>query len=163
MFATNRTALETCESLNLDDEFESPRARDLWNDAQFLDSSGSRPHGFWSRAKIAEERHRSWPLFFALWFVIGAVSAYDAFLAMKYRSDLLFMEKNLIGRALLKLDGDGPALFLGLKFLGTIAVLGILANLYHFRPQWAMTVAYGVSAYQIGLVVYLNWAGPGAW
>lgn len=158
MFVTNRTALDAPEPLGSHDEFESSRARNLWSDAQILDSTLSGPHGFWARAKIAEERCRSWPTFFVLWLVIGVVSAYDAFLAMKYRIDLPLMEQNLIGRALLELDGDGPAMFLGVKFVGTITVLGVLANLYHVRPQWAMTVAYGVSAFQIGLVMYLNWA-----
>lgn len=161
MFATNRTNLETKESRNLEDEFDRPNAREMWSDAQVLDSSLSLSRRFWPHAEIAEERRRSWPAFFLLWFVIGAVSAYDAFLAMKFRSDLPLMERNLLGRALLQLDNDDPALFLTVKFLGTMTVLGILANLYHLRPQWAMKVAYGVTAFQIGLVVYLNWAGPG--
>lgn len=163
MFATNRRTLETPESQNFEVEFGRPGANEMWSDAQVLDNSLALPRRLWTRAEMTEERCRSWPTFFLLWFVIGAVSAYDAFLAMKFRSDLPLMERNLLGRALLHLDNDGPALFLTVKFLGTILALGILANLYHLRPQWAMKVAYGVTAFQIGLVVYLNWAGPGAW
>jgi hypothetical protein len=163
MFATNRTEKELEESPDLLDEFASPRARDLWNDAQFLVSSDGSLQRFPSVTANAQNHGRCGPTFSALWFVIGAISAYDAFLAMKHRSELAAMEENLIGRALLELDGDDPALFLAVKFLGTIAALGILASLYQLRPRWAMTVAYGVSAFQIGLVVYLSLAGPGPW
>lgn len=106
--------------------------------------------------QLADSRIRNWPQFFVLWQIIGCVSAYDAYLAMKYRVELNDLEQNWLGRLLLYLDGGDPALFLGIKFLGTIVVLGILANLYHSRPQSGIVVAQGVALFQILLLVYLT-------
>lgn len=108
---------------------------------------------------IAGVHIQNWPQFFVLWQIIGCVSAYDAFLAMKLRSELagpLGSEQNWMGQWLLTLDGGDPALFLGVKFLGTIMVLGILINLYHNRPQWGLLVARGVATFQMLLLAYLT-------
>lgn len=40
--------------------------------------------------------------------------------------------------------------------MGTTMVLGILANLYHTRPQWGMVIVTGVAAYQVALLAYLT-------
>lgn len=106
----------------------------------------------------AVSRVKKWPQFLVLWQIIGCVSAYDAFLAMKYREELFHEERNLLGRLLLSLNDGDPALFLGAKFMGTTMVLGILANLYHTRPRWGMVIATGVAAYQIALLAYLTCA-----
>lgn len=100
-----------------------------------------------------------WRQFFALWQIIGSISAYDAFLAMKYRAELagpLGTEKNWLGQWLLSFDGNDPALFLGAKFLGTVLVLGILTNLYLSRPHWGLAVARGVATFQMSLLAYLT-------
>jgi hypothetical protein len=105
---------------------------------------------------LAGLRIQKWPQFFVLWQIIGGVSAYDAFLAMKYREELCIMEKNSLGRLLLFANDGDPALFLGVKFLGTVIVLGILANLYHSHPQRGMAIAKGVAAFQMVLLAYLT-------
>lgn len=107
-------------------------------------------------ADLAGVRIENWPQFFVLWQIIGCISAYDAFLAMKYREELYYEEQNLLGRLLLLLNDGDPALFLGIKFVGTTMVLGILANIYHRRPQWGLAIAEGVAAFQIGLLAYLT-------
>lgn len=112
-----------------------------------------------SATEITGLRIQHWRKFFLLWQIIGCVSAYDAFLAMKHRAELvgpLGMEENWLGQWLLSLDGDDPALFLGVKFLGTILVLGILTNLYLSRPQWGLAVARGVATFQMILLAYLT-------
>lgn len=158
MFATIRRTQDVRQLSGQEDRWPAPCATETWDDAQVLDNSLSLSRQFWSRSKIAEERIQNWPRFFILWQVIGIVSAYDAFLAMKYREELPYIESNFIGQLLLIINGDDPAVFLGVKFVGTVMVLGILANLYHTRPQWAMAVAYGVAAFQVGLCFYLNFA-----
>lgn len=158
MFATTRRTQDARTKSGHEGPWSEECATETWNDAQICDNSLSLSRQFWSRSKIAEERIRSWPRFFVLWQVIGVISAYDAFLAMKYRDELPYIESNFIGQLLLLVNGDDPAVFLGVKFLGTIMVLGILANLYHTRPRWAMSVAYGVAGFQVGLWAYLNWA-----
>lgn len=123
------------------------------HDAQELDNSTGLAQ---EPEKVAGMRIENWPQFFVLWQIIGCISAYDAFLAMKYRDELYYEEQNLLGRLLLLLNDGDPALFLGLKFVGTTMVLGILANIYHRRPQWGMVIAKGVAAFQIGLLAYLT-------
>lgn len=125
-------------------------------DAQDLDNPPEAALSRHSVANIAGLRVQHWPQFFVLWQIIGGVSAYDAFLAMKYRNELCQMEQNLLGRLLLYWNEGDPAVFLGVKFLGTMMVLGILANLYHSRPQQGMVIAKGVAAFQIGLLAYLT-------
>lgn len=107
-------------------------------------------------ANIAKYRVQRWPQFFVLWQIIGCVSAYDAFLAMKYRNELTQMERNLFGRLLLAIDHGDPALFLAVKFMGTMMVLGILANLYHSHPQRGIVIAKAIAAFQLVLLGYLT-------
>ncbi len=107
-------------------------------------------------ASIAKRRIQDWPQFFVLWQIIGCVSAYDAFLAMKYRNELLQMERNFLGKLLLFIDRGDPALFLGVKFMGTMMVLGILANLYHSHPQRGIVIAKAIATFQLALLGYLT-------
>ena len=125
-------------------------------DAQDMDNASELAQQHNARVNLAGLRIQNWPQFFVLWQIIGCVSAYDAFLAMKYQAELRQMERNEIGRLLLKLNDGDPAIFLGVKFLGTMMVLGILANLYHSRPQWGMVIAKGVAAFQMVLLAYLT-------
>ncbi len=113
-----------------------------------------------SATSIAGSRIQGWPQFFVLWQIIGCVSAFDAYLAMKYRDELFEEERNPLGQLLLILNQGDPALFLGVKFMGTMMVLGILVNIYHSRPQWGLAIAKGVAAYQLSLLAYLTLACP---
>ena len=68
-------------------------------------------------------------LFYIGWLAIGFISAYDTYLGIKFKSSLYLMEENPIGRWLITLDNKDVALFMGLKFAGTVLVLGILCLL----------------------------------
>ncbi len=155
MFATSESLKRF--SLTTSVEQRRPRiyAAESRHDAQELDNSSELAQQQTTVAKIAGLRIKNWPRFFVLWQIISCISAYDAFLAMKYRDELFPMEQNLMGRLLLTLNDGDPALFLVVKFLGTTMVLGILANLYHIRPQWGMTIAKCVAAFQVALLAYL--------
>lgn len=157
MFVTTETSCEDETGPMSQSSSASISATELWSDAQILDNSPSLKQSHSPHVKLAEHRSRSWPRFFVLWQIIGSVSAYDAFLAMKYRADLPYLERNLVGQLLLEINGDDPSLLVGVKFLGTMMVLGILSSLFNSRPERAMMVAYGVTACQISLLAYLTW------
>jgi hypothetical protein len=93
-----------------------------------------------------------------LWSIIGAVSAIDTFLLVYYQESLPYLEKNPLGLALLNLGDSNPALMVGVKFLGSIAVLGILGVLQSRDRAKALPVAYGVAAFQSMLLGYLFFA-----
>lgn len=133
-------------------------AAEVRSDAQESDKGSKVAQQFSHTREIPGLQIQHWRQFFALWQIIGCISAYDAFLAMKLRSELsgpLGMEENWLGQWLLLVDGGDPSLFLGAKFLGTVLVLGILTNLYLSRPQWGLAVARGVAAFQMSLLAYL--------
>ncbi len=151
---------ESWKRLSLTTSVEQCRPRkyvaEARQDAQDLDNSAELAPQHKTVTSHARLRIQGWTQFFVLWQIIGCVSAYDAFLAMKYRDKLHSLEQNLVGRLLLILNDGDPALFLGVKFLGTTMVLGILANIYHSQPQWGMAIAKGVAAFQIVLLAYLT-------
>jgi hypothetical protein len=125
--------------------------------AQVLDSSGEQDRHENGDKVVAGLRTQNGPQFFVLWQIIGCVSAYDAFLAMKYRNELWQMEQNLLGRLLLFINDGDPSIFLGVKFLGTTMALGILASLYHSQPKRGIVIAKGVAGFQMLLAAYLTW------
>lgn len=133
-------------------------AAEVRSDAQESDNGLEVTQQFSHARETSGLRVQHWRQFFALWQIIGCISAYDAFLAMKNRNELagpLGIEENWLGKWLLLLDGGDPSLFLGVKFLGTVLVLGILTNLYLSRPRWGLAVAQGVAAFQMSLLAYL--------
>ena len=115
-------------------------ANEVRADAQVLDSSGEQDRHENGDNVVAGLRTQNGPQFFVLWQIIGCVSAYDAFLAMKYRNELWQMEQNLLGRLLLFINDGDPSIFLGVKFLGTTMALGILASLYHSQPKRGIVI-----------------------
>jgi hypothetical protein len=95
-----------------------------------------------------------------LW-LIGSVSAFDAFLTLRYQESLSNMELNPICRWIMQLrfnkpvEGEAVALFLGLKMIGTVNVLIIIKMLFLWRPHWGLAVGAGVTAFQLMLAAYL--------
>ncbi|MFM9964903.1 MAG: hypothetical protein ACKV2Q_27185 [Planctomycetaceae bacterium] len=94
--------------------------------------------------------------FWSLCGFIGAVSAYDAWLVVLTKSEILLTERNPLCWHLIRLEPEYLSLFLPAKAAGTIAVLAILFWLYS-RQRWhALSAASGVAAYQFGLLLYLH-------
>jgi len=145
-------------SLIASKEQNSPRrfSAETQKDARDSDNTADRVRQHENAVVTAGWSAGKWPQFFALWQIIGGVSAYDAFLAMKYRDELVYMERNLLGRMLLSLNDGDPSVFLGVKFVGTTFVLGVLANVYHSRPQRGLVIAKAVATFQIALLAYLT-------
>lgn len=93
---------------------------------------------------------------------IGLVSAYDAYLTMAYAPFLVQLEVNPIGRTIMRLDEGNflqmqrIALFLGLKFAGTICAISVIHFLGHYQRRWASPVALSLAAFQVLLLIYLQ-------
>jgi len=98
--------------------------------------------------------------FLAMWSFVGLVSAYDAWLAVKYWETLMQLERNPLCQYFIAL-GDGDwSIFLRVKTSGTLAVLSVLAGLYRSNRRLALPIAAAVSAFQFGLLLYLTFAVP---
>lgn len=95
-------------------------------------------------------------LFPALWLFIGAVSSYDAYLTIKYEDSIAAMELNPLGQYLLQQNDGDAALFMGMKFVGTIVVLGVLNLIHRARPDWGMWMTGSVATFQGGLLGFLS-------
>lgn len=90
-------------------------------------------------------------MFSFLWIFIGLVSAYDAFLNLKYPVTVE-IEKNPVAKHLL--SNVGFVELFGLKFAGTIIALGILAVLYKISDRIAFSCAVPLSMFQCFLLYY---------
>ena len=91
-----------------------------------------------------------------LWLFIGAVSSYDAYLTMKFDDSIAAMELNPLGVWLIELDGGDPSLFIGVKFLGTIVVLGLLNLIHRCHHRMGWTLIGMLAAFQGWLLTFLT-------
>jgi hypothetical protein len=94
--------------------------------------------------------------FFAMWFFVGLVSAYDAWLVIKYWESIPELEKNPFCQYLIALGAGDSSIFLRAKTGGTVAVLSVLAWLYRNNRRLALPVTAAVSLFQFGLLLYLT-------
>jgi hypothetical protein len=90
-----------------------------------------------------------------MWLFIGWVSAYDAYLNLRYPVTAL-TEENPLARWILEASGNDLPLFIALKFAGTLVCLGVLALYYRLRPSNALACAALVSAAQAWVLIYLT-------
>ncbi|WP_153559063.1 hypothetical protein [Roseimaritima sediminicola] len=91
---------------------------------------------------------------------IGLVAAYDFYLTIVTARVLPEMERNKVGRMIMGLDDnliqpERIALFLALKFAGTVVVLSVLGWLGMVRDRRGVPVAIGVLTFQLGLLYVL--------
>lgn len=108
----------------------------------------------WSeRRAIAQLIHLG---FLAMWLFVGLVSAYDAWLVVRYWDTIAQFERNPICAYFINLGEGNSELFLRVKTGGTLTVLSVLAGLYRNNRRLALPVAGAVSAFQLGLLIYLN-------
>lgn len=94
-------------------------------------------------------------LFTLLLLMIGYISAYDLYLAISFSEELIANEQNPLGRYLIKVNNGNIALFMGLKFAGTITCLAILIALYQCKKSWAWICISAITLVQILLLLYL--------
>ena len=89
---------------------------------------------------------------------VAAVSVHDAMLVVLNASVIGEVERNPVGRWLIKLHGGEVWLFVSLKFLGTAIACAALVSLYEFRTRLALTASTGVAAFQLWLLWHLTFA-----
>lgn len=92
--------------------------------------------------------------FWPLWLFIAAVSVLDTWLVVYNLSEMLLVERNIVCRALIRIDPEGLGCFLPAKATGTAAVLMILRGIYLRLERHGMLITAGVALYQLGLVLY---------
>lgn len=98
---------------------------------------------------------RGGTVFHFLWLFIGLVSAFDAYLVLRYEDLIYYLECNPVGRFLLEVDPRRPALFVGTKFLGTIVVLYLLLGIYHSNQRVGRWMAASIAVFQLLLLGWL--------
>lgn len=112
----------------------------------------------------AETRRRASVFAFsAAWLFVGLVSAYDAFLIVKFQHLVHDFEMNPIGRWMMDLeylqpipDTNGVAAFLGCKFAGTIIALGVMMLVYWRNERMGLTVVGALVVFQASLAAFLT-------
>ncbi len=95
-------------------------------------------------------------LFCFQWLTIGFISAYDLYLALKYKNLMYEGELNPICRKVMELDDWDLSVFAGFKMAGTILALGILALAYNLRPRIAKPAIWALFIFQIILLFILH-------
>ncbi len=95
-------------------------------------------------------------VFAALWVLIGGVSAYDTYLTVRYQETLVLLERNPVAIWLLSYDDWNPATLVGLKFLGSMIVLGALSLSFWWRPRWGLLMSLSIALFQTALLVFLT-------
>ncbi|HWB12438.1 MAG TPA: hypothetical protein VG826_24650 [Pirellulales bacterium] len=99
--------------------------------------------------------------FFAMWVFVGLVSAYDAWLVIKYWESIVQLEQNPFCQYLIAVGEGDWSIFLRAKTGGTVAVLSVLAGLYRSNRRLALPVTAAVSLFQLGLLAYLTFGSAG--
>ena len=94
-------------------------------------------------------------IYATLWLFIGWVSAYDAYLNLRYPVTAQ-VEENPVAKWILEASSDDVPLLIGLKFAGTLACHGLLVVVYLIRKRTAMLIAAGVASVQAMVLVYLT-------
>lgn len=95
-------------------------------------------------------------LFCFQWLTIGLISAYDLYLALKYRNFMYEGELNPVSREIMALDNWDLSVFAGFKMAGTILALGILALAYNLKIKIAQPVIWALFIFQIILLFILH-------
>ena len=96
-------------------------------------------------------------LWFAVqWSFIAFVSAYDAWLVVRFADLMPQNELNPMGRWLIELGGGSVEVFLWCKAAGTILVLLLLAELWRNRRPIVVPLINSLSSFQFGLLIFLS-------
>lgn len=86
------------------------------------------------------------------------VSAYDIYVSIAHQNSLYDYELNPMGRWLIQADGGSVALFMSLKFAGTVLALFIMTGLYFIARRIAVLASASVGLLMVGLFLYLSFA-----
>lgn len=92
---------------------------------------------------------------------IGVVSLYDAWLVVRFAREILWHERNVVGRYLIQAAGGDVTLFVTCKLIGTAVVLGTLMWLYGNYRTMAIPVARSITVFQVWLLWFLTFSVTG--
>ena len=91
-----------------------------------------------------------------LCFSIGLISAVDVYWSIVLQDILVKTELNPMGKFLINIASGDIALFMCLKVVGLVVVLGLLTVLYNYKKRLAWMSIIGVAIFQFWLLWYLN-------
>ena len=111
-----------------------------------------------ARRHLAALRTSATAGFVSMWLFVGLVSSYDGWLVVRYWDSIAQLERNPVCRYLIVLGNGDAMIFVRAKTSGTLAVLSVLAGLYRRNRRLALPVVTAVSAFQLGLLLYLMFA-----
>jgi len=94
-------------------------------------------------------------IFAVLWLFIATVSAFDTYLTVRFHDSLIALELNPFARILLRMADWEPSLLVGMKFFGSVLVLGILTLLQDRSRRFGLPITAGVASFQLGLLAFL--------
>jgi len=94
-------------------------------------------------------------LFMATWVFIVFVSVLDGYLVYRHRQQMLHVELNPIGRALLQWNGGQIWYLLIAKLIGTVAACAILLVIQRVNMRFGLAIVIGVAALQLSLLIFL--------
>ena len=87
-------------------------------------------------------------------WIIALISIYDAYLVVYFKEFL--DEQNPVCRFLIELEPAHLSLFLAGKAFGTLVVIMTIIGLEKLMPRLSRPVTYTVTAFQIGLLLFLH-------
>jgi hypothetical protein len=103
-------------------------------------------------------------LFYAMWSMIGIISALDLFLALRFldpacMDTLRSQEKNPIVVKMIELSGD-MSFFTICKVFGTLTALFVVRKIFLHNRKWGLSIVSGMFIFQVCLLFYLLfWTG----
>jgi len=93
-----------------------------------------------------------------LWLFVIVVAAIDVYFAIKLQDSLIEHELNPIGRMLINIDGGSVALFMALKFFGTVVALSAVPIINSkYGNRWALiyiTIAATIQLFLLYFLIY---------
>tara|TARA_R110002110_G_scaffold63394_7_gene176378 strand:+ start:482 stop:796 length:315 start_codon:yes stop_codon:yes gene_type:complete len=93
------------------------------------------------------------------WCSIALISSVDVYFAIKLQNDLYDNEINPIGKWLMDMDNGDVALFMALKFLGTLIVLSCYPIIRsNFGAKWAHRYILIAAFLSFALLMFLLYA-----
>ena len=101
---------------------------------------------------MSSTKHYSFAL---LWLVVIGVSVHDGYLVMVHREAMTTMERNPVGRLLLRWNGGDIWLLLAAKALGTVCAAALLLVLYWTRRRLAGIACAAIATGQLVLLTFL--------
>jgi tryptophan-rich sensory protein len=107
------------------------------------------------RDMVNPSERRLISFFAAIWVFIIFVSVVDGYLVYRHRQQMLHVELNPIGRALIQWNGGQIWYLLLAKLVGTVAACAALLVIHRVNVRFGLAIAIGVAVMQLSLLIFL--------